>query len=574
MASTTRTAQRRRPFWAPLIGLAGTGAILGFLQLLPAAGLEHTPSAAPRLALVLAGLTILYRLWRRLLALPTALGGGLVVGLAYFGVSLHFLGASANPDPSTFIWHEAVTTAGAMMLFVPWWGGWFLLARGLARAVQVPTLEPLAFVLAFAVSDLLLGDLVMGLPLAPLALFVLDTPLSGLVRLTGQLGSDLALVGVGAALGHWTSLAAELRDERPKHSAQPRLALGPSLSLVAVGACAWMGAPRGAAPTRDDASVGPVVHLVQPALPHPAFLPPDRAEEIVRQAILQGIQNGVRAGAQVIVLPEGALLDDLTASPSALATLAEQLPQGTVLVAGFKRAEVTSGPDGAFDVRPFNSVGLIGHQDAVGGKAEAADVGPGQLLRVMDKAHLVPIGEVLPPGFAALGFDVLAGPSGGYARGPQIAVVSELPGVAPFAVLICFEAVLTGAVSRETQSATWLLNISSETSFRGTVGPRFLLDHMRLRALESGRPMLRATAHAYSGLIGADGSLVALLPPEAASGITVEVPASRPTPFGRLGYAPFYGVLAAGLSVLGGAMATRLLRHSRARFLAKRPSNP
>lgn len=533
--------------------------------------MEHVPSAAPRLALALAGLAVLYRLWRRLLALPTALGGGLVVGLAYFGVSLHFLGASANPDPSTFIGREAITTAGAMMLFVPWWGGWFLLARGLARAVQVPTLEPLAFVLAFAVSDLLLGDLVMSLPLAPLALFVLDTPLSGLVRLTGQLGADLALVGIGAAMGHWTSLAAELRHEQPK----PRLALGPALSLVAVGACAWMGAPCGAAPTRDDAPVGPVVHLVQPALPHPAFLPPDRAEEIVRQAILQGIQNGVRAGVQIIVLPEGALLDDLTASPTAVATLAEQLPQGTVLVAGFKRAEVTSGPYGAFNVRPFNSAGLIGHQDIVEGMAEAAgDVGQEQLLRVMDKAHLVPFGEVLPPGFAALGFDVLAGPSGGYARGPQIAVVSELPEVAPFAVLICFEAVLTGAVSREAQSATWLLNLSSETSFRGTVGPRFLLDHMRLRALESGRPMLRATAHAYSGLIGADGSLVALLPPEAASGITVEVPASRPTPFGRLGYAPFYGVLAAGLSVLGSAIATRLLRHSQARFLARRSSNP
>jgi apolipoprotein N-acyltransferase len=277
------------------------------------------------------------------------------------------------------------------------------------------------------------------------------------------------------------------------------------------------------------------VHLVQPALPHVALLPPETGHEIVHGAVLMGIEQGVEAGATLVVLPEGAVLDDLTAEDDLVREIAARLPEGATVLVGFRRAEARVGADGGFTVTPFNSVMLIE---------------PGGAVATHDKAHLVPFGETMPGLLFALGFDVIAGPPGGFGAGPAIGVfegVAELP---PFALAICYEAVLTGAVSREAQGAKWVLNLSAETLFRGTIGPRLLLDHMRLRAIETGRPMLRATAHAYSGVIAADGTVVELFGAEEAGGLTVAVPPARQTIFWRHGYAPLHGALGIALGAL------------------------
>lgn len=306
----------------------------------------------------------------------------------------------------------------------------------------------------------------------------------------------------------------------------------------------------------DAASPGaPTVHLVQPALPHVALLPPETGHEIVHGAVLVGIERGVEAGATLVVLPEGAVLDDLTAKDGLVREIAARLPEGTSVLVGFRRAEARVRADGGFAVTPFNSVMLIGPEGAVA---------------THDKAHLVPFGETMPDLFFALGFDVIAGPPGGFGAGPSIGVFEGVAGLRPFALAICYEAVLTGAVSREAQGAEWVLNLSAETLFRGTIGPRLLLDHMRLRTIETGRPMLRATAHAYSGVIAADGTVVELMDAEEAGGLTVPVPPARPTLFWRHGYAPLHGALGVAFGSLLLAGAASRFRHR----LARSSSNP
>jgi apolipoprotein N-acyltransferase len=516
MSSRSRSGLRTIP------AAAGAGGLLGLALIAPALGFAD---AGPGLAWtrLLGGLillAVLFRLWSSLRGSWASLLGGFAAGLGFFGVALHWLGSSANPDPGSFVLREAVTAAGAMWLFVPWWALWWWAAHGLTRFAGRSAMAPLAFVTAFGGSNLLLGDLAWGIPMAPLTLLTLDTLLAGLLPLIGQFGVDTVLVALGTALGH---------SVRPDRAGW--LAGG---LLTSAGATA---AAQLLTPTIPDAAPpgAPTVHLVQPALPHVALLPPETGHEIVHGAVLMGIEQGMEAGATLVVLPEGAVLNDLTAEDGLVREIAARLPEGATVLVGFRRAEARVGADGGFTVTPFNSVMLIE---------------PGGAVATHDKAHLVPFGETMPGLLFALGFDVIAGPPGGFGAGPAIGVfegVAELP---PFALAICYEAVLTGAVSREAQGAKWVLNLSAETLFRGTIGPRLLLDHMRLRAIETGRPMLRATAHAYSGVIAADGTVVELFGAEEAGGLTVAVPPARQTIFWRHGYAPLHGALGIALGAL------------------------
>ena len=458
-----------------------------------------------------------------------ALVGGLVAGLAYFGTALHWLGSSANPDPSTFILREAVTTAGAMWLFVPWWALWWAGARVLTRLS--PAMAPLAFTAAFAGSDLLLGDWVMGIPMAPLSLVALDTPVAALLPWMGQFALDALLVTAGVVLNGTLSRLGWRR--------------GSAMVMVAavVAGSPWLGSSQ-----QQDAAgraVGARVHLAQPSLPHVALLPPDDAEDIIKATLLTEIEKGVAAGASMVVLPEGAFLEDLTKNGELVAEVAGRLPEGVVVMTGFHRAAVEEMPDEGLSVTPYNSVMLIGS---------------GGVLAAHDKAHLVPFGETMPKLFFALGFDVIAGPSGGFGAGPAIGVFDDVAGLPPFAVLICYEGILSGAVSREAGVSQWLLNMSAETLFRGTLGPRLLLEHMRLRSIETGLPMLRATAHAFSGVILQDGSLAAALAPDVAGGVTVVVPEGTPSFFLRFGYGPFHIVLLSLAALLTGGAVRNLRR--------------
>ncbi|NJM82517.1 MAG: hypothetical protein HC844_08470 [Tabrizicola sp.] len=100
-----------------------------------------------------------------------------------------------------------------------------------------------------------------------------------------------------------------------------------------------------------------------------------------------------------------------------------------------------------------------------------------------------------------------------------------------------------------------MLNISSEGLLRGTIGPTLTLDQTRIRALETGRPILRSTAHAFSGVIGSDGSVGAVLAPEVSGGVAVSIPPRRPTVFaslGRFAFVPLY-LMTAMLLVVAGA---------------------
>ena len=483
------------------------GAFLGALNIGSALGADGPFMAALRTILTILGIAALYGVWRAVQSVWGAIGIGLLAGIAYFGVALHWLGSSANPDPETFIIRELVLTLGAMCLFYPWWAVWFGCAKLLTRKATDNIVPLTAFVSVFGITNVLLGDLSFGMPMAPLSLVALDTSLVRLFPIVGQFGVDAIIVFLGAALfGRYRSAAI----------------LGVGLIILLV-----FGPPS----TNEDSVTGDdLIYLAQPSLPHASMMPYNQVTDIIHGEVIEHVKAGVAAGARLIALPENAVLVDLTAETELVNSIAQILPSDSAVIVGFGRVEVTGKLGTDFVAVPFNSAMLIEHSGAT---------------QIFDKAHLVPFGETMPQIFFDLGFETVVGPSGGYGSAESISLVDAYQSdrQLTFALLICYEAMLSGAVSRETDGADWLLNISSEALFRGTVGPRVLLDHVRIRSIETGLPMLRATAHAFSGVITPSGELVNILQEEASGGVTVRIPEALPTFFRATGYTPYFIII-------------------------------
>ena len=131
-----------------------------------------------------------------------------------------------------------------------------------------------------------------------------------------------------------------------------------------------------------------------------------------------------------------------------------------------------------------------------------------------DKSHLVPFGEFIPPGFAWFVRQMRI-PLGDFARGalPQPSIEWQGQRLAPN---ICYEDLfgeeLAARFGPDQAAPTALVNVSNIAWFGDTVAVDQHLHISRMRALELGRPMLRATNTGATALIDHHGRVQSLLP--------------------------------------------------------------
>jgi apolipoprotein N-acyltransferase len=185
----------------------------------------------------------------------------------------------------------------------------------------------------------------------------------------------------------------------------------------------------------------------------------------------------------------------------------------------------------------------------------------GTVAAIYDKWHLVPFGEYQPDWFP-LGIQVV--PGGGFARGPgpRTLHVPGLPSVGP---LICYEAIFPGEVVDPNDRPAWLVNISNDAWFGNSSGPRQALQAARMRAVEEGLPLLRATNTGITAAFDARGHELGRIPRAIPDFLVVALPpALPPTLFARFGlWIPFLFsavVLALGLLAPGRWRGTRVER--------------
>jgi len=367
----------------------------------------------------------------------------------------------------------------------------------------------LVFGAAWIGTEWLRGVLFTGYAWDPLAAIWL--PAIGVARSSAWIGtyalSGLTVVAAGASLAlarrRWTL---------------PAIVAGTG-GLLALSAL-WTDAP--VAPV--DA---PRVRVVQPNIGNE-----ERDEQAGERALAAMIALSGRPGPvpRLVLWPEG-LVYDLLEDGYPRAIYGTRPGWATreriAAVLGPRDLLMTNAPTLSFDAAG----------EVVGAGNSVLAIAPGgRLAGRYDKAHLVPYGEYLPMPWLLkpLGLARLVPGSLDFTPGPGPRAI-DWPGVGAVGIQVCYEIVFSGEVVDESHRPRLLFNPSNDAWF-GRWGPPQHLAQARLRAIEEGLPIVRATPTGISAIIAADGRLLATVPHETAGAIELPLPpALPPTLFSRVG---------------------------------------
>jgi len=413
--------------------------------------------------LTLAGLLLI---WLRAETPQAAFRTGFVFGAGLFGVGVSWVYVSLHdfgmmPAPLAAIGTLAFC---AILSLYPAAAGW-----GFARLVRAPLSSVLiAFPAAWTLFEWLRGWVFTGVPWLALGYSQVDSPLAGFAPLIGVYGVSFATV-----------LCAGLLVVVTTGSLRARLAGGVALVFAfGLGQLAkqidWT-SPQGA-PLK--------VALLQ------GNIPQDLKFQADRYAMTLSIYKRLieASTGQLVVLPE-------TAIPRFLGTVDPGYLKDIAKIALERRADVLIGvpirdPGGRY----FNSVVSVG-------------ASPSQRY---DKSHLVPFGEFVPAGFGWM-VRTLAIPLADFSLGPEnprpLALAGQL--IAPN---ICWEDAFGEEIIRQLPEATLLVNVSNVAWFGDSLAPAQHLQISRMRALETGRTLLRATNTGMTAIIDPRGRVLARLP--------------------------------------------------------------
>jgi apolipoprotein N-acyltransferase len=205
--------------------------------------------------------------------------------------------------------------------------------------------------------------------------------------------------------------------------------------------------------------------------------------------------------ARLIVMPETALpllREFIPESYQALLREHVRKNGGDILIGAFERE----------DGRYYNSVYSLG--------ASAS-----QHYR---KDHLVPFGEFIPLR-SALGWlinEVLQIPMGDQTRGGTNQAPLDVAGQ-KVAVDICYEDAFGEEVIHALPEATLLVNVTNDAWYGDSFAANQHNQLSQMRALETGRMMLRATNTGVTSVIGVDGRVQAMLPQHEEGVLTAQV---------------------------------------------------
>ena len=168
------------------------------------------------------------------------------------------------------------------------------------------------------------------------------------------------------------------------------------------------------------------------------------------------------------------------------------------------------------------------------------------------KRHLVPIGEyapfrsVLKPLVDSLGIPMSDFIPGSAAK-PLLKVAGHLAGIS-----ICYEDAFGAELIQALPEAAFLINASNDGWFGDSIAPHQHLEIARMRALETGRTLLKSTNTGISAVIGPDGRVLERSPLLKEYVLTRRViPLKGITPYARHGNWPVIGIL--GLILLSWA---------------------
>ena len=480
--------------------------------LLPAAaGLLAVAGFAPfRLyPLTVLSLSLLFLLWERATSARQAARIGFAFGFGLFagGIDWIYVALHDYGEMNVFLSVLATALFAAFLALFPALAGYLQARLQSVRWLRFVLVMPASWVLL----EWLRGLIFTGFPWLAFGYSqAASSPLAGYAPLLGVYGVSL-LVALSAGL--W----AQLLSVRCGHGG--KLALAVMLLLWIVGLQL-----HGVHWTRPQGEPLKVA-LLQ------GNIPQDVKFEEGRLLGTQELYRGMIAAsdARLIVLPETALpmlRQDMMPDYSSFLRNHARANHGDILIGAFERDE---------QGRYYNSVFSLG-------------TAPSQSYR---KNHLVPFGEFIPlrPVLGWLINDVLNIPMGDLASGGAKQAPLAVAGQ-QVAVDICYEDVFGEEIIRALPRATLLVNVTNDAWY-GHSNAAVQHDQIaQMRALETGRMMLRATNTGVTSVIGPDGKLLQRLPQHKRATLTAMVQGyAGSTPYVRFGNAPVLALLALMLAL-------------------------
>jgi apolipoprotein N-acyltransferase len=467
---------------------------------------------------------------------------GFWFGLGYFSVSLHWLGSAFFIDGGWLIVAMPFAIAGLGAILATFWGlgtaaAHLLWSEGAARIF--------ALAACLSLAELARGTLFTGFPFNLLGYaLTANAEMMQAASLVGVYGLTFAAILVAATPALvWPSgdrsLVARL------------LPLFAALGVIAL-QLGW-GYQR-ISGTTTAVFENVVMRIVQPSIPQDEKWQLSAREETVTRLIdLSTMRtNPDDAGlddVDLLVWPEAALPFFLSEEPQYLARIARMLPEGTTLLTGAPREPY--GTDGMIvaGARPFNSIFAINSD--------------GEVVTSYDKTHLVPFGEYPPfqDFLARFGISQFVHGTDGWAAGDARRLIA-LSGLPSFLPLICYEIVYSGGLGDPVSDAGFILVVTNDAWFDGSIGPAQHFHHARVRAVEEGKGLVRAANSGVSAFIDPLGRVEGML----GAGDTGVLKGTPSMPlaenvFTQVRNIPFYLLVALGLVVaFSGRHAGRIRR--------------
>ena len=424
-------------------------------------------------------LTALLLIWlrchtfRATVAVGFAFGAGLfLVGVSWVYVSLHVYGGMAMPVAALFT-----------LLFCLIQACYPALACAILQRLHAntPVRLMLLFPALWAISEWMRSFLLSGFPWLSIGYSqVPSSPLAGYAPVLGVYGVSLVTVAIAGA-------AASAIDGFFRRRSGPdpgKQACGFVVGLCVAGTLVIAGAAlkfhQWTQPVPGDPTS---VTLVQGNIAQELKWRPERAQATL-ETYLQLVRS---ADSKLIVLPETALpMLNVDVPRDYLMALADRAVQnGGDLLYGVPELD----PSGNY----YNSVMSIG-------------TGPAQVYR---KHHLVPFGDYFPLR-PVLGWitNLLHIPMSDFSHGARVQKPMQVAGQ-KIAVNICYEDAFGEEIIRQLPEATMLANFTNDAWWGDTIASRQHLQIAQMRAVETGRPMLRATNTGVTAIIDPDGRIVA-----------------------------------------------------------------
>ncbi len=418
--------------------------------------------------------TVLFMVWRRI-SPRRAFWRGWLFGLGQFGLGVSWVYISLYQFGGMPFSGAVFFTLLFIMLMAlyPALLGW-LVVRHFPDCNRVRLLAVLPA--GWVLLEWIRGWLFTGFPWLLLGYTQLDTPLRGLAPFTGVYGVSWAVAFTASLL---TLLW--LKGWRKRATLKELLPILAGLWLF----CGVLGWLSGTEPVGDPLEVA----VIQGNVAQDAKWTEEMAAPTV-QSYLELSQQHIDA--DLIVWPE-------TAVP-----YFSNEPITWDLVARLEFLRAKHQTEFVFGIREYNPTTNQFYNSAF-----AVSEFPG----VYRKRHLVPFGEYVP--LRKLAGDIMRlvdAPvyedfSVGAADQPPVSLHGRKAGI-----FICYEDAFSREAMRTLPLANFLINISNDGWFGDSLAPHQHLEIARMRALESGRYLIRATNTGVSAIMDSKGRIMGRLP--------------------------------------------------------------